>query len=434
MRILCASNLHLGRRVSGLPDHAGLDPARISAGAVWNRLANAAVTYDVDAVLLAGDVIDRESGLFEPVGALQEGLGVLGRQGIPVVAIAGDEDFDALPRAIEALRSDVQGGTITLLDARRSSTEIGKNGDRATVIGVSQTGQTGVDDLLAAVPEVETSHPRIVMLHASLTDGNAPEGTFQPVRLDALAASGTDIWVLGAQPEPDIVVLRETTAIEPGATLPAGGTETGMHGATLVELFEDGQLVCDLIPLAPVQFEDLDLDLGGLQSLEDIEGAVVRALTETLESALAADAVGSLAAVLCPVSLTGATPLHGEIPALMEELARTLAVQQQGVVAAIQSVEIDTRPEIDIDPLLGRPDPVGELARLLQALEEDAALTTAQEALLQRSVDRLIGVHRSRVFAGVAADREPDVDIARIHLRREAWNVLDALVRQRGVD
>lgn len=442
MRFLCASNLHLGRRSAGLPDHAGLDPSQTSASAALNRLANAAVSQDVDAVLLAGDVIDREAGQFEPVGALQEALGVLERENIPVIAIAGDEDFDSLPRAIEILRS-AAGNTfspdaITLLNADRPSMDVRRDGDQATVIGVSQTDQADMDDLLAAIPEVGTSHPTIVMLHGSLTDGSAPEGTFQPVSLQKLRASGTDVWILGAQPEPDIVVLDSTTVIEPGVTVPSGPEETGSHGATLVELFEDGRVVCEMIPLAAVQFEDIDLDLSGIETLEEAEGAIVRALHDTLDDVLGADALANLAAVLCPVHLTGATSLHPELPAFMDELARSLAVQHQGVVGAIHSVEIDTRPNVDIEPLLGRPDPVGELARLLQALDDEASSaserTPAQEAMVQRAIDRLLGVHRSRVFAGVAHDPEPDVDLARTYLRRESWNVLDALVRQRGVE
>ena len=54
--------------------------------------------------------------------------------------------------------------------------------------------------------------------------------------------------------------------------------------------------------------------------------------------------------------------------------------------------------------------------------------------LLRRAVTRLDGVHRSRVFAAVASDPEPDLDDARELLRREAWATLDALVRQRGID
>lgn len=430
MRFLCASNLHLGRRIAGLPDHAGVDPARLSAAATWNRLCNAAVTYDVDAVLLAGDVIDRENPLFEPAGALQQGLGVLEREGIPVVMIAGDEDFESLPRAVEMLNSPV----VTLLGPDRPSIDINDNGDHATVIGISQNVATGIRNVLANVRDLQTDHPTVVMLHGSLTDGHAPPGTFQPVQMEDLATSHTDLWILGAQHDPDVIVEGDTTAIEPGATFPMEPHETGIHGATLVELFDEGGSVCELIPLSPIQFADIDLELIGTEDLEAVESAIVRAMYDTLDDALATNAVASLATVPCTVYLTGSTPLHAELPSFLDELSRTLAISHQGVSATLHDYEIDTRPQVELKPLLGRPDPVGELARLLSALDDDGEPTPAQEALIQRAVDRLVGVHRSRVFAGVAHDSAPDEEIARMALRREAWNVLDALVRQRGVE
>jgi hypothetical protein len=84
---------------------------------------------------------------------------------------------------------------------------------------------------------------------------------------------------------------------------------------------------------------------------------------------------------------------------------------------------------------VGRPDPVGELARLLTSLDEEGSeLAPAHEALLQRTATRLQGVHRARVFASVANDPEPGLEQARTALRREGWTVLDALIRQRGVE
>lgn len=429
MRLLCASNLHLGRRLAGLPDHAGLDPARLSAAATWSRLCHAALAHHADAVVLAGDIIDRENGLLEPAGALEHGLATLERAGIPVIAIAGDEDADALPRAVAMLEHP----NLTLLDARRPVTDLHAGGERLTIIGLAHHDIAQGQDPLAALPPVEAVDPTVVMLHASLTDGNAPPGTVHPVQLEALAASPTRTWILGAPREPDIIDPDDTTAIEPGAPFPVGPTETGPHGATLVDLFAEGGAVCELLPLSPVQFADIDLELAGTEDLDAIESAIVRALDAALADALTTDALQALAAVPCTLHLTGPTPHHHELPALLDELTQTLAVTHQGVTAILQAYEQDTRPPVVLEPLLGRPDPVGELARLLAALDEDGATTPSQEALVQRATDRLVAVHRSRVFAGVAHDPAPDADTARTVLRREAWNVLDALVRQRGV-
>jgi hypothetical protein len=223
--------------------------------------------------------------------------------------------------------------------------------------------------------------------------------------------------------------------IEAGAICPLDPNETGPHGVWIVDTASPAE--SRLLAISPVQFEDIDIDVSDTDSLEAIENAVVRALHDTLAGAVGEDTLGQLLCVPCAVHLTGTTNHHHELSELMRDLATTLDIQHQGVVAAITSVEIDTTPDIDLAPLLGRPDPVGELARLLTSLDDDGdgnERSTAHDALIQRTFNRLQTVHRARVFATIANDPEPDTDAAQVILRRESWNVLDALIRQRGVE
>mgnify|MGYP002763171153 FL=1 len=52
----------------------------------------------VDAVALTGDVVDNENATYESLGPLQKGLSRLGEAGIDTIAVAGNHDYDALPR------------------------------------------------------------------------------------------------------------------------------------------------------------------------------------------------------------------------------------------------------------------------------------------------------------------------------------------------
>lgn len=72
MLFLCASNLHPGRRVPGIPAHLNLDPERLSTSTAWDTLVETAIRERVDAILLAGNVIDRENRRFEPLGNSDE--------------------------------------------------------------------------------------------------------------------------------------------------------------------------------------------------------------------------------------------------------------------------------------------------------------------------------------------------------------------------
>lgn len=426
MRFLCASNLHLGRRIPGVPHHLNLDPNRISTSAIWEHLVETAVKEQVDAVLLAGNVIDRENRQFEPLGPLERGITTLERHGIPVIGVAGNHDFDTLGDVARSIGEDAFDVLAADTWDRLAIQDVG------TIVGRSTSSTAETADLVQGLPDAPAD---VMLLHASLTDGSAEDLTFQPIPAESIKESQIKLWVLGHSREPDLITLGDSIVVEPGAICPLDPTETGPHGVWIVDT-EDATN-SKLLAISPVQFEDVDIDVSGTDSLEGIENAVVRALHETLATAVGEDEPGRLLCVPCAVHLTGTTDRHHELPELMNDLASTLDIQHRGVVAAITAVEIDTMPDLNLASLLGRPDPVGELARLLISLDSDgegAERSTVHDALIQRTVNRLQTVHRARAFATVANDPEPNIDAARTLLRRESWNVLDALVRQRGVE
>ena len=426
MRFLCASNLHLGRRIPGVPHHLNLDPNRISTSASWDHLVETAVKQQVDAVLLAGNVVDRENRQFEPLGPLERGVTTLERHGIPVIGVAGTQDFDTLADVARSIGEDAFDVLAADTWDRLAIQDVG------TIVGRSAASTADTAELVQGIPNTPAD---VMLLHASLTDGSAEGLTFQPIPADRIEKSQMKLWVLGHSREPDLITLGDAVVIEPGAICPLDPTETGPHGVGIVDTEDAAN--SQLLAVSPIQFEDVDIDVTETNSLEDIENAVVRTLHETLAAVVADDTSGRLLCVPCAVHLTGTTDHHHELPELMSDLASTLDIQHRGVVAAIAAVEIDTTPDIDLATLIGRPDPVGELARLLMSLDDDGNTeerSTAHDALIQRTVNRLQTVHRARVFATVANDPEPDTDAARTLLRRESWNVLDALVRQRGVE
>jgi DNA repair exonuclease SbcCD nuclease subunit len=434
MRFLCASDLHLGRRVSGIPAHLSLDPARLATASVWDHLVDIAVAREVDAVLLAGNLIDRENRGFEPLGPIERGLTTLAHHGIPVYAVAGDEDFDVL----RGLADEDATGTFHLVgrDGQWSRDAItGKGGEAVTLLGWGAAGQRAPGTPLVNMPAPtdEADGPTVALVHGSLVADDA-RGAFAPVSADDLDEHHVDLWILGHGTRPEVEHIGEATVLQPGATCPLGPADVGARGAWIIEIAPGWTPECQPLAIAPVRFERIDVDVTGMDNPEQIENEVVRALHQALASAVADDPGGALVVVPCALRLTGTTSRHADVPALLRELARTLDIQHRGVIAAVAGVTVDTRPPIDLALLTGRPDPVGELARLLTALDGDAGLSPSQEALLQRTATRLQGAHRARVFAAIASDPEPGLDDARAALRREGWTVLDALVRQRGVE
>ena len=97
-RLLFVGDIHLGRRPTRLPDElAGLRPADLGPAAAWSATVAHALAERVDAVVLAGDVVESLGDRFEAYGHLQGGVARLTEAGIPVIGVAGNHDVLALP-------------------------------------------------------------------------------------------------------------------------------------------------------------------------------------------------------------------------------------------------------------------------------------------------------------------------------------------------
>ena len=412
--------------------------------AAWDALIEIARSQQVDAVLIAGDLVDRENRRFEPLGPIERGLTTLARHGIPVVAVAGDEDADTLRTiaeqnaagALNVLGRDGTWGTTTVSSYA---------GEELTIAGWSAPGRTtGTSPVTTFPASTGNATPDIVMLHG--TPGN--EG-FAPVPPEQVADLPGRLWIAGAPNTPWVEHLDDTAVLTPGSPSALGPLDTGTHGAWLADV--SGTHV-DLrqVPVAAVRFDHVSVDLSDSSGIDDAEMRLIEALQRTLDHAVSLDDGNHLAAVCVHLTLTGSTPVFTDLPAHIDEMTRTIDLQQRGVSLAIRSVTNETRPQIDLATLVQRADPAGETARLLVALDSDSVteMPNPYQDFVRRTATRLHGIHRSRVFASIAGDgslppvggesergdHEPDLESARTLLRQEAWATLDALVRQRGID
>ena len=101
MRILCCGDLHMGRRSSRVPEE--IDGRDFACATAFDTLVEIALRERVELVLLAGDVVDRANRYFEAFGPLESGLARLAAAGVVTCAVAGNHDFDVLPRLAVAV-------------------------------------------------------------------------------------------------------------------------------------------------------------------------------------------------------------------------------------------------------------------------------------------------------------------------------------------
>lgn len=424
MRVLCTGDIHIGRRASRLPDHQRGEA--FSAAAAWGAVVDLALREQVDVVAISGDVVDRQNRFFEAVGPLEQGLRRLAEAHIDVVAVSGNHDYDVLP----LLARGVTAGQLTHLgQAGTWQRHTIRRGDvpRLHIDGWSFPSERVLHDPLQSYqPAPDDGIPVLGLLHADLDQSGS---RYAPVSLAALRQTGVAAWLLGHIHHPRLIeAVGQPLILYPGSPLAMDPGETGPHGPWMLEIRPGQPVVARQMRTSPIRYETLDVPLDDVATREDlldhVQGEVSRQLAGI------ADESSGLRYVSFRLRLTGRTALHGIVDDALKDAQSDLAIERLGVVGGVERIENLTRPAIDLDELVGRKDPTGELARVLVALEAEPA-PAAYANLLDDALTRLNQIRQHRVFSGIAADQPPDHADAQRLLLHEGYRLLDTLLAQR---
>jgi DNA repair exonuclease SbcCD nuclease subunit len=328
-------------------------------------LVDYAIQQGVDVVALTGDVVDEENKLYEAFGPLQNGVRQLEEANIDVVAVAGNHDYDALPRLSGMVESERftllgQGGqwdSITLTPNQSTPVQIIGWSFRQRHISTSP-----IDSLPADLFDADM--PTIGLLHADL---DVKDSVYAPVTLNQLREQPVAAWLLGHIHAHQVWDDRSPLVLYPGSPQPLRPTETGAHGPWIVEVEEDGTARASHIPRSTLRYSAFDVDLSNIDQADNLEGAITDAIRGKLQEAK--DTGPEIQHLVCRLRLHGRTSLHRVIQNRSTEWAQNFEVPQTGVVATVDQVNVETRPELNLTQIAKGNDPPGVLAQLLLALE-----------------------------------------------------------------
>lgn len=361
VQLLCTGDLHIGRHPTRIPDR--LDGPEFSPRSVWQDIVRDAIDREVDAVVLTGDVADRENRYFEAYGAFEAGVIDLEEAGIPVVTVAGNHDCEFLPRMVEDIGLDNlhllgDGGTW-----KRWSLE--KNGDTALHFDgwsfprphVSSSPLKEYD-----LPEAEDA-PQVGVLHAEL---GSPRSQYAPVDSSELRNTPESCWLLGHIHAPGVRIESDPMTLYPGSPQALDPGEQGIHGPWIVTISTDGTVDAEQLPLGTVCYEEIQINVSDAEDLQavgsDVSTAIQKHVQEELETR-------NLGAFLPRVRLTGRTPAQAQLVEEQQTLEDQLATRHGSVDIQVESVEVDTRPDVDLEAVADGEGPVSYLAELLLTLE-----------------------------------------------------------------
>ena len=374
--LLATADLHLGRRTILPP--AGEDDAALSAGTTWNALVDTALRRNVDAFLLLGDIIDEENRYLETFGPLEAGLNRLAEQGVEVLMVAGNHDWNTLTdfaarlpeRTREKIRILGEGGRWE--EFRLESKD---KGGRLDFVGWSFPSRHHEADPFSGCDiEWGRETPVIGLLHADVGGGSrsgAEASPYAPVSPDDFAGTA-DLWLLGHIHKPAVLRESDPRVLYSGSPHSFSPRETGPHGPLLVEVRSKNDIRISQPAISPVRFETLEVELNEEEPvpLSDLQGRMSEQLRRF-------DAEKS--AELEPVRHVGLRIVlkgRARFPQAPETIARgdddanaARSMEIAGRMYHILEVENRCRPPIeDLEQIAAGKGPDAELAALILAL------------------------------------------------------------------
>lgn len=421
MKLLCAADLHLGRTSSRLPDEA--EPAQFSSASALQRLVQHAIQQRVDAVLLAGDVVDRENRFFEAVGPLQQGISALSRAGIPTIAITGNHDFDVLEGVTAQFGEEID---FTLLGLggkwQRHALRDSRGDVRLYIDGWSfaneHVSQSPLDSYDLLLP---TDAPLVGMVHGDL---DQPRSTYAPLASAGLQSVRAAFWLLGHihQPMLRAAVSGDPAVIYPGSPQALDPGELGQHGAMLVELAQGQPAAITRLPLSTARYERWAISVEGCEDQSELKPLILSSILEKAGELSRADHVCELLSLR--ITLTGETPLSGRMFdafGQIDELRAPVGSMQ----VVVETVNDATSPPIDLSELAKGKGPVATLAGWIAQLDDPRASPSPELAeLLEAASHKARGVYDQPHYQGIDPAGEGGVAQAGAQTPRDSKNTV----------
>ena len=363
MRFIHAADLHIDSPLRGLSRYPGapLERLRGATRRALERLVDLALAEQVDFVLLAGDLYDRDWPDFH-TGLFVRGQMVrLARAGIRVFIVQGNHDAHGV------ITRQVSWPDNVKLFSSRSAESVHWPELGVAIHGRSFPDRAVPEDWVPDYPAAQPGCFNIGLLHTSLT-GAEGHDTYAPTSLALLRTKGYDYWALGHIHQRQ-VVCQQPRVVFPGNLQGRHAKETGPKGCELVTV-QGAHISSQSIALDVVRWHQLALDVAVLDTLDDFTASVAAQL-QALTLTAASDVLHAVRVVL-----TGASALHALEAAQPGTLAAAVQAAAQDVRDAdmwIERVHLALRSPVDRAQLAQGSGALAELVRGVDALAQDPA-------------------------------------------------------------
>ncbi len=265
IKLLHAADLHLDSVFESLPPEEAA-ARRIGQRDMLYRLADAAESLKVDAVLLCGDVFNGIEVETDTARAFCRAMGALR---CPVLVAPGNHDPYTPYSFWETAR--LPANVYVFTNANIECVEL--PGTRARFWGAGFQNAF-CRPLLRdfAAPQKRNDMPDIMVLHGDITQS---ESAYNSISKDDLVRCGMDYVALGhIHQRSPLRRAGEVAWAYPGCTEGRGYDETGEKGALFVTISDSG-VDTQFIPLGGVRYEIKTIDVGGRDPVREVGTAIL---------------------------------------------------------------------------------------------------------------------------------------------------------------
>ncbi len=404
IKVLTTGDIHIGKSSSGLKR----SDAAMATKETWSRIVDYAIAHGVDVVALSGDIVDRDNRYFEAIGPFQRGFERLKQAGIFLYMVAGNHDFDVLPQLVDPQRYD----NVRFLGAKGEweSDLFIKGEEKLQFVGWSFPDAHVTNDPLTLFnsTNIDPNIPAVALLHC---DAGLRESIYAPVPIDSFRESRIDVWVLGHIHKPQILIEKEPLVYYPGSPHALSAKEQGVHGAVVLTIHSRTEIERKIIPLSPVRYETIEIDVTGREQKEHVRDVITSELFEDVQSKPPQELDG-VSYLVYDVTLVGE---HISIPDLKNWTVDLVEDYEQRVGSSevcvwVRNLTIDVTPGVEnMDELAKDNSPIGLLAKTIVALEkgEDDTFVNALLADWETAYADIVG---SGVYHPLRARQADEVD------------------------
>lgn len=322
-----AADLHIGAPFRGLRAVSDEWARRLSDAipAAWDRAVEAAVSRQVDFVIVAGDIFDSVRASYRDYLRFFEGLKRLDAEGIPSYLCTGNhdplslwqKDFFALPPSATMLAADHPDFALFERDGRPLAIIAGRgypNKVWSCHEDISE-GLTRRDAIAALGPAAEEAPFAVGVLHTGLN----LDPVKAPTNPDKLLRAGFDYWALGHIHRRFVNDENDPRVVFSGCVQGRDVRETGSRGVYAVELERHARPRLTFVPTASVVWEQLAVDISDCANIPALVKKVMREL-------FAVNGTVSCEMMITRITLTGTTALREvlERPGVLEDVRASI--------------------------------------------------------------------------------------------------------------